>query len=264
MKCILEDVTNDYYDYNECYHAYNKARADEERELITKHYMWERDFSSGFAKGYAGNDLKNKNLKKEIAKYLCGYNMEYDIIADILKISKDEITAIAYNLNDKYKTLTKKKREKIIQIKFDDKNDSKDLIRGRIEGMAAEKINTLIRMCKVYDFFNCDVCWATDIDYYQIEKICENPLNGFKELVKDISEGKFPKENSNTDDTINPYDKRKEEMTKNYKEGYNAGIHKQIREMAETMLQNGYDISEVIKISKLTEKEIEEIKKTMK
>ena len=46
--------------------------------------------------------------------------------------------------------------------------------------------------------------------------------------------------------------------------GLKQGVSQTRREVAETMLQNGYNISEVIKISKLSEKEILEIKKDLK
>ncbi len=69
---------------------------------------------------------------------------------------------------------------------------------------------------------------------------------------------------SRDEEILSSYDKEAEQRAASFSDGYDDGVVEARREVAETMLKNGYDISEIIKISKLTEKEIEEIKKNLK
>ena len=72
---------------------------------------------------------------------------------------------------------------------------------------------------------------------------------------------------SRDEEILSSYDKEAEQRAASFSDGYDDGhdngYNEKAREVAEAMLKNGYVISEIIKISKLTEKEIEEIKKKL-
>ena len=256
MKCFLEDVTDQYDDYSEYWLAFLNTRDNEERRKARENNEKEKRLAEDLAWSCARTSKKRgRKLKEEIAKILCGHYISTERIAEMLDFTEKEVKAINANLDDKYKI--KKEENKIMQIRFDDKNDSKDLIRGRLEGMLVEKINTLIRMKKGYHFYDCDGYWVTKLEYKRIDKICKDPLKELemfmdrvlKEGIESVK-GNTGKEKEETyEETIARIDREIDEK-----------IYRKKKGIAKKMILEDKDIELISRISGLSEKEIEEIK----